>query len=138
MRIQGTSSIATAAEVGMLKGDTEDGCCGQRSGRGDSGAVGEEDEVDVDFDSGRKRRSRRKRKSPLKKRKKGTVPQPQRQKFNDPEVSRFNTSSNSRILVPRYMDPSFLSFFLHSHRRSGTPDTLTELWKSSSPSPTPF
>ena len=98
MRIQGTSSIATTAEVGMLKGDTEDGCCRQGSGRGDNGAVGEEDEDDVDFDSGRKRRSRRKRKSPLKKRKKGTVPQ--RQKFNDPEVSRFYNSSNSRIPVP--------------------------------------
>ena len=89
MRIRGTSSIATAAEVGMLlKGDPEDGCCGQGSGREDNAAVSqEEEEKDVDCDSGRKRKSRRKRKSPLKKMKKGTVPQPQRQKFNDPEVS---------------------------------------------------
>ena len=87
MRIQGTSSIATAAEVGILKGDADDGCCGQGSGRQDNAAGCEEEEDDVDCNSGRKRKSRRRRKSPLKKRKKGGVPQPQRQKFNDPEVS---------------------------------------------------
>ena len=71
MWIQGTSSIATAAEVGMPKGDADDGCCGQVSGREDNPAVSEEEEDNVDCYSGRKRRSRRKRKSPLKKRNKG-------------------------------------------------------------------